>query len=88
MKRYSEQRIDNVVGRGKVYDISFPDTFAEQQQIYMTYTPTETERLDNIAYKFYGDSTKWYVIARANKAVTGKFYADRGQSLVIPNIEL
>ena len=86
MKRYSETKINKESGRGNVYKISFPDTFTEQQLIYTTYVPTESERLDNIAHKFYGDSSKWYVIARANKATTGKLYAERGQPLVIPNI--
>lgn len=87
MKRFKEIRIENVVGRGNVYAISLLDDFKSAQAFYTTYTPTETERLDNIAYKFYKDASKWFVIARANKAVTGKLYAERGVPIIIPNID-
>lgn len=86
MNRYIETRIETEESRGRVYKISLVDNLPPTQQIYTTYTPRETERLDNIAYKFYNDSNKWYIIARANKAVTGKIYAERGQQLLIPNI--
>ena len=86
MKRYSELKKKNVVGRGETYPISFPDTFDSKQQIITTYIPQDNERFDNIAHKFYNDSSKWYIIAKANKAVAGKLYADRGVQLVIPNL--
>jgi hypothetical protein len=88
MKRYKETRTDNVNGRGRVYKISLPDNFTGTQPIFTTYIPKDTERLDNIAYKFYKDSSKWYIIARANKSVTGKLYAQRGQTLIIPKQDL
>ena len=40
-----------------------------------------------IASKFYGDTTKWFVIAKANKEVKGNMYATPGKALVIPRIE-
>lgn len=87
MERFKEIRIENILGRGNVYAISLLDDFDFNQAFYTTYTPTETERLDNIAYKFYKDASKWFVIARANKAVTGKLYAERGVPIIIPNID-
>lgn len=86
MKKYSDIKKKNVHGRGDTYIVSFPDTFESRQQIVTTYVPQDNERFDNIAYKFYNDSSKWYIIAKANKAVTGKLYANRGVQLVIPSL--
>lgn len=49
------------------------------------YVATETgDRLDSLAYEYYGDSTLWWIIAAANKSYNGKFaYAD-GTVLRIP----
>ena len=86
MKRFKETRINRVRGRGDVYKISLTDSFPINTSILTTYTPQEKERLDMIADKFYGDSSKWYVIARANKEVKGNLYATPGKNLVIPRI--
>ena len=87
MKRFRETRINRVRGRGDVYKISLTDSFPINTSILTTYTPTEKERLDMIADRFYGDSSKWYVIAKANKEVKGNIYATPGKNLVIPRIE-
>ena len=87
MKRFKETRINRVRGRGDVYKIALTDSFPVNTSILTTYTPTEKERLDMIADRFYGDSSKWYVIARANKEVTGNIYATPGKDLAIPRIE-
>ena len=87
MKRFRETRINRARGRGDVYKIALTDSFPINTSILTTYTPQEKERLDMIADKFYGDSSKWYVIARANKEVKGNIYATPGKNLVIPRIE-
>ena len=86
MQRFREVRVNRVRGRGDVYKISLTDSFPINTSILTTYTPTEKERLDMIADRFYGDSSKWYVIARANKEVKGNIYATPGKNLVIPRI--
>ena len=86
MQRFREIRINRTRGRGDVYKISLIDSFHSNTSILTTYTPQEKERLDMIADKFYGDSSKWYVIARANKEVKGNIYATPGKNLVIPRI--
>ena len=87
MKRFKETRIQRVFGRGDVYKISLTDSFEDNTQMLTTYTPQEKERLDLIADKFYEDSSKWFIIARANKEVRGNIYAPPGKALVIPRIE-
>ena len=86
MRRFKEIRVNRTRGRGDVYKIALTDSFPINTQILTTYTPQEKERLDMIADKFYGDSSKWYVIARANKEVKGTLYATPGKNLVIPRI--
>ena len=87
MNRFIETKVQSVFGRGEVYKISLTDSFHDKTQILTTYTPSEKERLDMIAHKFYDDTTKWFVIAKANKEVKGNIYATPGKNLVIPRIE-
>jgi len=42
----------------------------------------EGDRCDNLAYRFYGDSTLWWFIARVNNLTTNNIPA--GTSLRIP----
>ncbi len=49
------------------------------------YVATETgDRLDSLAYEYYGDSTLWWIIAAANKLQNGKFALPDGTVLRIP----
>ena len=43
---------------------------------------TEGDRCDNLAFRFYGDSTLWWFIARVNNLTTNNIPA--GTSLRIP----
>ena len=87
MYRFKEIRQSPVVGRGSVYKISLTDSLKDYTKVLTTYTPQEKERLDLVAHKFYGDSSKWFVIAKANKEIKGNLYATPGKSLVIPRID-
>ena len=87
MKRFKETKIITTRGRGQTYKISLVDSFKDNVQILTRYTPKEKERLDLIAHKFYDDSSKWFIIAKANKEVKGNLYATPGKALVIPRIE-
>ena len=87
MKRFKETKTKKVFGRGLVYKVALTDSFKDNTQILTTYTPKEKERLDLIAHKFYDDSSKWFIIARANNEVKGNLYATPGKPLVIPRID-
>lgn len=43
----------------------------------------EGERLDTIAYLYYGDSKKWFIIADSNDIIN-PFLLEPGESLLIP----
>lgn len=85
MERYIEKRKQKI-DRGKVYVISLPSTYNKNTRILTTYTPRFSERFDNIAHKFYGDPTKWFVIAKANGEVNGTLFATPGKELKIPRL--
>ena len=87
MKRFKETKTKKVFGRGMTYNVVLTDSFKDNTQILTTYTPQEKERLDLIAHKFYDDSSKWFIIARANNEVKGNLYATPGKALVIPRID-
>ena len=87
MRRFKEIKKTSAVARGQVYKISLTDSLEDDTQILTTYTPQEKERLDLVAHKFYGDSSKWFVIAKANKEIKGNLYTTPGKPLVIPRID-
>jgi phage tail protein X len=43
------------------------------------------DRLDLLAYKYYGDQTLWWVIATANNINDATFYVQEGIQLRIPS---
>jgi len=44
-----------------------------------------TDRLDLLAYDYYGDSTLYWIISRANDIVTNDLFPEIGTQLIIPN---
>jgi len=62
-----------------------PSNAAGQASIERTYTVQRGDSLSRIAYKVYGDATRWRGIQEANSAVLGESVNVRvGQVLVIP----
>jgi len=46
--------------------------------------PIDGDRLENLAYRYYGDSTLWWIIAQANKIRDGSFGLKPDETLRIP----
>jgi hypothetical protein len=46
--------------------------------------PVVGERFDSLAQKFYGDSTLWWVIAKANNLSDGTMVLDSNKKVRIP----
>lgn len=64
--RYSQSTIVPVTVRSQIRFVIVP---SEQQPFtfnYQFYQVLEGDRIDNIAFKFYGDPLRWWVIADAN----------------------
>lgn len=44
----------------------------------------ESDRLDLLAYKYYGDQSLWWIIAVANNLNDGTLFIENGKQLRIP----
>jgi nucleoid-associated protein YgaU len=65
--------------KGKYY----PNVPLSENDVYVI--TTVGDRLDNLAYSYYGDATLWWVIAAANNNATkGALYPAPGTQLRIP----
>ena len=47
--------------------------------------PLPGDRLENLAHRYYGDSTLWWIIAKANKIKDGSFALKPDEKLRIPS---
>lgn len=43
------------------------------------------DRLDNLSYKYYGTTSYWWILARANNIENGKFSLKAGVELRVPS---
>ena len=67
--RYADSKIATVVKDGQDIAVIVP---SEQQPFsfrYTAYQVVEGDRIDNIAYQYYGDPTLWWRIADANPSM-------------------
>ncbi|MBC8428393.1 hypothetical protein H8D04_00775 [bacterium] len=46
--------------------------------------PIDGDRLENVAYRYYGDTTLWWIIAKANSIRDGSFSLKPDEKLRIP----
>ena len=60
----------------------YPDIPLTENDVFL-YT-MRGDRLDNLAYQFYNDSTLWWVIAMANELPGDSLYLEIGIQLRIP----
>ena len=83
MNRY--RRADKkrtILGREHYGSIMYPEIKIRNNDIYI-YAKSE-DRLDNLAYKYYGDVSLWWVIAQANHVGKGGFRLNPGMQIRIP----
>jgi nucleoid-associated protein YgaU len=50
------------------------------------YTARIGDRWDTIAYKFYGNAARWYILALANDGVNGSIFIKPGTFIKIPEL--
>jgi nucleoid-associated protein YgaU len=46
------------------------------------------DRFDTLAYRYYNDASKWWIIAKANNLVNGSIFIPPGTKLIIPSAGL
>ena len=83
MGRYDNLDGKIIVGKGIVYD-SLLLPYIEPTDSDILIVTEEEDRLDLLANKYYGDQTKWWIIATANNINDATFYVESGIQLRIP----
>lgn len=84
MDRYQFTSIknDSVTGARVFSSTYYPKFDAQATDIYII--SRGGDRLDNLAYEYYEDTTKWWVIAAANNLGKGTFTVPPGKQIRIP----
>ena len=87
MKRYAGNKINrkrNLDGPSPEYYSStfYPKIDRHESDIYVI--TVQGDRLDSLAWKYYGDTTLWWVIAAANNVGKGGLTLDSGLQIRIP----
>jgi nucleoid-associated protein YgaU len=84
MNRYNNATIlSTQEGRPYYKGKFYPNIPLSETDVYVI--TTIGDRLDNIAYSYYNDSTLWWIIAAANNnATNGALYPIPGTQLRIP----
>ena len=83
MKRYSSTQTGNRWDGKRVYKTTkYP--IIEPQNRDVIIISNESDYLDALAYKYYGDPTLWFIIALANNLGKGRLSIPPGIQLRIP----
>lgn len=85
MKRYATNKINkkSLVPKVEYYRSSFYPTIEKHETDIYVIT-TQGDRLDTIAWKYYKDTTLWWVIATANNIGKGSLALEAGTQIRIP----
>lgn len=81
--RFTGIKIDKNTGNRVQKTTLYPEIKIEDgdQFIY----PLDGDRMESIAYRFYGDSTLWWIIAKANGIRDGSFGLKPDEKIRIPS---
>lgn len=83
MKRYSDIPIMTRWDGKRVYKTTqYPVIVPQDSDVQVI--SNEGDYLDTLAYKYYGDSTLYWIIARANNIGKGRLSVEEGLTLRIP----
>lgn len=84
--RYVDGRIFKVWNSRKTqYDLTVFREWPTYVQSFLIYEWVETDRLDNIAARFLGDPSQWWVIMDINPEIIDPNEIPPGTQLRIPN---
>ena len=84
MSRYKDTIIkQDKVTNNRVYGVTLypPIPITDQDQFVY---PIDGDRLENLAFRYYEDSSLWWVIAEANKVRDGSFALNPSKVYRIP----
>lgn len=83
--RYAQSSVVSITVNGQSRQ-----TIVSSEQIpfviqFIFHQVTSNERIDNIAYQYYGDATRWWVIADANPEILDWSTITQGTLIRIPS---
>lgn len=82
-KRYQNNKIKlNEFNKAVYTSMLYPTIYYSNSDIFIT--TDESDRLDLLAHKYYGDVRYWWIIAQANHLGKGSFVVPPGIRLRIP----
>lgn len=73
---------------GKSYYTSAIPSLVQRDLFEFSIVTRGIQRFDNLAYQYYKDASKWWIIAKANGMVDGNLFIEPGTRIVIPSIGL
>jgi len=87
MSRYRYTKIKRDSDSNRVYGLTiYPQVPIQDGDLFVY--PVDGDRLENVAYRYYNDTSLWWIIAEANNIKGGRFALDPNVELRIPiNIE-
>lgn len=87
MNRYTtDLQILNTESGKRHLSTVMPVTVTTDNTFSITHYAGENDRLDSLAYKYYGSATLWWVIAKANELANGTITVKPGTKLLIPRL--
>ena len=80
--RFTGTKIDKDTGNRVMKTTLYPEIKINDGDVFVY--PIDGDRLENLAYRYYGDSTLWWIIAKANGIRDGSFGLKPDEKLRIP----
>ena len=80
--RFTGTKIDKNTGNRVLKSTLYPEIRIDDSDVFVY--PLDGDRLENLAHRFYGDTTKWWIIARGNNIRDGSFGLRPDKKLRIP----
>ena len=82
MKRYNNTIVKRDKSGIRVFGTTYYPTIEISDSDQFIY-PKDGDRLDSLAYKYYGDTTLWWIISKAN-GIKGKVALSTDELIRIP----
>lgn len=71
----------------RYYRTVLPNTIPDDV-FTLTITAQDGDRFDTLANQYYQDTSKWWIIAKANNLLNGNIFVQGGTRLIIPSAGL
>jgi len=83
VERYKDVNYTKIENKIIYKSIVYPIIKREEDDTIITVGPAD--RLDLLAHDYYGDSTLYWIIAKANNIITNDLFPEIGTQLSIPS---